>query len=49
MLEIPLYHQLLALIESYQPLPQEDRWRADPVVGLTAMSAYQPQEDRMWG
>jgi hypothetical protein len=41
--EVPMFQELLGLIEGFQPLQEEDRWRwkADPDVGLTAKSAYQ--------
>ncbi|KAK2416256.1 hypothetical protein QL285_038667 [Trifolium repens] len=40
--EIPLFHEMLAVIEGFQPLDCEDswQWRADPTAGFTSKSAY---------
>jgi hypothetical protein len=40
--EIPLFNELLAVIDGFQPLDREDRWqwRADITAGFTAKSAY---------
>jgi hypothetical protein len=41
--EVPMFQELLGLIEGFQPLQEEDRWRwkVDSEVGLTAKSTYQ--------
>ncbi|WJX73199.1 hypothetical protein P8452_57009 [Trifolium repens] len=40
--EIPLFHEMLGVIEGFQPLDCEDswQWRADPTAGFTSKSAY---------
>jgi hypothetical protein len=40
--EIPLFHEMLAVIEGFQPLDCEDswQWRADPTAGFTSKSAF---------